>query len=362
MSNDAKKEWEAYRERELAGLTPILAELGHALDDVQLHTTGERYLLSGKKLVLTGTRLRDNAKVIIKASSHELGAQEIAAEHATRHLLDTLPFAYGTLLSPKELLYTSRGGYTISVTAYLEQSQNFLARPLTEQFTLALRALEAQEGVHATTYGHAKIIQSAFGLWGAQEYMQSFADLEHTIALSDPSNTALQETLTRARTFFEMNRETIEQYCGFLTHTDFVPHNLRVQGGDIYLLDHPSLKFGNKHESWARLTNFMMLYNPMLEQALLQYVQGNRSPEEYLSLQLMRVYKLVFLLAFHTGNLAKTTDDLQRLTKERVAFWTQALKAVLEDKPLDEKIIRNYQHERDTLRSPEEKERQRELH
>ncbi len=259
-------------------------------------------------------------------------------------------------------MYTSVDGYTISVTAYLEQSQNFLARPLKEQFALALRALEAQEGVHATTYGHAKIIQNAFGMWSAEEYLQSFLDLERKIRESDPSNGTLQQTLRRAQAFFEENRETIEQYCGFLTHTDFVPHNLRVQGGDIYLLDHPSLKFGNKHESWARLCNFMMLYNPPLEQALLQYVRDNRSPEEYLSLRLMRVYKLVFLLSFHTGNLAKTIGDLHTLTEERVAFWTQALEAVVADKPLGGTVIQNYQHKRDHLRSPEEKKRQQELH
>ena len=362
MSTDAKQEWEQYRAQELAGLTPLLTNTGHALDEVQLHTSGERYLQSGKKLVLTGTRRSDNAKVIIKASSHEVGAQEIAVEHATRHLLDTLPFAYGTLLSPKELLYTTAGGYTISVTQYLEQNQNFLTRSLTEQFTLALRALEAQEGVHATTYGHAKIIQSAFGQWGAQEYIRSFLDLHAKITEADPTNASLIATLSTAQSFFTTYKETTEQYCGFLTHTDFVPHNLRVVSGDIYLLDHPSLKFGNKHESWARLCNFMMLYNPELEQALLQYVRDNRAQEEYLSLRLMRVYKLVFLLAFHAGNLAKTTGDLHRLTQERVTFWTEALKAVVADKPLDKTSIENYQRTRDNLRSPEEKQRQQKLH
>ena len=255
MSNDAKQEWEQYREKELAGLTPLLAQTGHTLDEVQLHTSGERYLQSGKKLVLTGKRMSDAAKVIIKASSHESGAAEIAAEHATRHLLDTLPFAYGTLLSPKELLYTSTQGYTISITEYLEQNQNFLARPLTEQFTLVLRALEAQEGVHATTYGHSKIIQSAFGQWGAKEYIRSFLDLQHKSIDANPTDSALISTLNAAKSFFTTHAETIEQYCGFLTHTDLVPHNLRVVGSDIYLLDHPSLKFGNKYESWARLCN-----------------------------------------------------------------------------------------------------------
>jgi hypothetical protein len=45
-----------------------------------------------------------------------------------------------------------------------------------------------------------------------------------------------------------------------------------------------------------------------------------------------------------------------------VAFWTEALLAVLADKPLDEAIVKEYQGSRDRLRSPEEKKRQQKLH
>jgi hypothetical protein len=106
----------------------------------------------------------------------------------------------------------------------------------------------------------------------------------------------------------------------------------------------------------------MMLYNPALEQALLQYVRDNRSEEEYLSLRLMRVYKLGFLLSFYAGQLGKASSDVEALAKERIAFWTKALVAVIEDEPLAPRVISDYQTTRDVLRSTEEKERQRELH
>jgi hypothetical protein len=160
----------------------------------------------------------------------------------------------------------------------------------------------------------------------------------------------------------KQNQNTLEQYCGFLTHADFVPHNVRVVNDTLYLIDQTSLHFGNKYESWARLLNFMLLYNRPLEQALLHYVRDNRTPEEYLSLRLMRIYKVTFLLCFYSENLEKTSDNLHELTLARIAFWLKALNSLIEDVPLSDEGIAAYKALRDRLRSPEEKQRQRELH
>lgn len=369
METEHKTNWEQYREAELAHAERVAAGLGFILDERQVHIGGERYLMTqkrdvgggGLKLVLLGKRTGDGKCVVIKFSTDPDGMSEIESEHTARHLITNLDFAYHAFAAPEELLYKKDTEHAISVSAYIEQESVFLSRTKEEQFTLALRSFKTQEGVHATTYAHAKKIQGALGMIHAEDYLSSFADFTKEALLADKDAT-LAETLDKASQFLRKNKTTIEQYCDFLTHSDFVPHNLRIVDSQIYLLDYASIHFGNKHESWARFLNFMMLYNPELEQALLQYVKDNRSEEEYLSLRLMRTYKLGFLLSFYAGQLDKASGNLRLLAKERITFWTKALEATLEDRPLNEEALQTYKQSRDTLRSEEERERQRELH
>ena len=89
-------------------------------------------------------------------------------------MLKKINFAYRNFFIPEELLFTKKDGYTIDVTAYIEQERPFIMHELEEQFFLALRAFETQEGVHATTYSHAATIREAFGTMGAREYIQTF--------------------------------------------------------------------------------------------------------------------------------------------------------------------------------------------
>lgn len=368
--HNAQREWEHYRERELSAAARLLEKLGFELKDEQPHIGGERFLMTGErdvggggyKLVLLGTRIKDHKKVVIKISSDKEGIREIAAERRAREILRILKFAYQTLHAPGEILYITGGTHIVSVTAHIAQKQTFLSRPLEEQFSLALQACKAQESVHATTYSHTKVIRTVFGIWGVQEYLDSF-ELFLTAAIrSDPQNHALAQSAAKARGFLAEHRDTIEQYCGFLTHADFVPHNLRVYQDNVYLLDSASLHFGNKYESWARFLNFMLLYNRPLEEALLKYVHDNRTPEEELSLRLMRVYKLGKLLEYHTSALSKTSGNLNKLSRKRVEFWREVLESLLDNQPLSEEGISRYQSERDSLRSEEEKKRQEALH
>lgn len=361
MPHNEQEQWAAYRAEELQRITPLLSRLGFALAPEQVHVSGERYLMSGKKLVLVGTRIADGKEVIIKVSSTDTGKRELAHEHRRRNVLPTLPFAYQKFYLPEELLYLERDGFVISVTEYVAQEKNFLEHSLQEQFTLALSAFKMQEALHATARGHTRALSAAFGSMGAEDYITSFHTFVEEITAADPGNTALRDTLTRAEEFLRTHAETIEQYCGFLTHTDFVPHNLRVQNGTIYLLDHTSLQFGNKYESWARFLNYLVLYNRDLERAFVEYIQKNRSSEEYLALRLMRVYKLGFLIKFHAENLAKTTADLHALARLRVTFWTNVLHALLSNGDVPQNLVDEYAHGRDHLRSEEEKTRQREL-
>ena len=172
----------------------------------------------------------------------------------------------------------------------------------------------------------------------------------------------LKDVLGRAHEFIINNLETIDIYSNFLTHWDFVPHNFRVRNHEIYLLDHAALRFGNKYESWARFINFMTLYNEKLEQALLDYVKDNRGKSEYLALRLMRVFRLVEIIWYYASTLANAVGDLHTLNQQRIIFWTKVLESVLADQPVSRNIVEEYKRIRDSLRSPEEKERQKKLH
>src|SRR3989339_2007414 len=105
----------------------------------------------------------------------------------------------------------------------------------------------------------------------------------------------------------------------------------------------------------------MTLYNEKLEQALLSYVKNNRDQSEYLSLRLMRVFRLVEIIWYYTNTLVKAVGDLHTLNQKRIIFWTKVLESVLADQPVSRNIVEEYKRIRDNLRSPEEKERQKKL-
>jgi len=356
MTNDYKKEWEEYVASELALLTPVLGALGYSLDAGQPHTAGERYLqqavttTSGRKLILLGTHT-NGTRVVIKTTENAAGIRELEHERACRALLKEIRFAYQVFHAPEELFFGKRNGRFISIQKFIEQDIPFTERPLEEQFTLALSAFKAQESAHATTYEHMRRTARLFGIMQAADYLRTF----NGFTASGPAIEA-----TRAR--LEAGSERIEQYCGFLTHTDFVPHNFRVVGKNIYLLDAASLRFGNKYEGWARFLNFMELYNPPLTKALVQYVKDNRAAEELESLQLMRLYRLGELLTYYTNWLPKVSGNLQELTEARLTFWTHVLEAQLNGKEVSAEALATYKENRDTLRSEDEKKRQIGLH
>lgn len=365
----AQQTWETYRARELERVKTWLEKLGFVLEEEQPHIGGERFLMTGArdvggggyKLVLLGRRVSDQARVIIKISSDKEGIREIKTERRAREILRTITFAYEKLHAPAELLYITGGTHTLSVTGHLPQDQTFLSRPLKEQLLLALQALKAQESVHATTSSHMKVIRKAFGVSSAPDYLESFTAFRIQ-ATKDVPDPALAASFARAARVLETERDTIDQYCDFLTHADFVPHNLRVHEGNVYLLDAASLHFGNKYESWARFLNFMVLYNRDLERALLQYLRDNRTPEELASVRLMRIYKLGTLLAYYARTLSQTSGELHTLNQKRIDLWRTVLDHLLDNREVPQEVITHYQEERDTLRSAEEKKRQEALH
>jgi len=368
MDKDYEKEWAEYRASERAAAESILSRLGYTLEDTQPHTEGERYLMqavttaSGRKLILIGRRLEDDARVIIKVSTDPGGIREIEHERASRLMLERMGFSYASFLAPTELEFVRTRGMLISITEFIPQEQPFLDRTLEDQFTLALESFKAQESAHATTYGHYRRIRHAFDSRTAKTYRETTESFMGAIRTERPLDTSLGELLVRAQELLREHQDTLDQYGGFLTHTDFVPHNFRVVDGSLYLLDHSSLCFGNKYEGWARFINFMTLYHPALATALVSYVALNRASEESRALRLMRTYRLAELILYYARAVARSTGDLKILNEARIAFWTQALKALLDDVPLSEEVRAAYISTRDSLRSTEEKRRQQGLH
>ncbi len=368
MSENTQFLWEQYCEQELTAVTPLLASLGFALESKQPHIGGERFLMravttkSGKKLILFARRASDNKRVVIKITRGKNGKKELLHERKCRAALQNITFAYQIFLSPKEILFINKDGYTISIQEYIEQKRPFLERSLEEQFSIALKTFKAQEGAHATTYGHLRSIAKTFGKINSSQYLESYQYFQKKITQHTFTNEHTRALLQRGREVLVNQKEIIEQYCNFLTHTDFVPHNFRVVDGNIYLLDHSSIRFGNKYEGWARFLNFMTLYNPPLEKTLVQYIKDNRTSEESFALKLMRIYRLGELIWYHTEKLDKIAGDLRTLTEKRVIFWSNVLEAILNDTLVSQEIIDKYKRERDALRSPDEIERQKGLH
>jgi len=367
--NSSQQKWEKYCKEELALISPLLKELGFSIDKEQVHISGERFLMTGsrdvggggRKLVLLGHRLDDNRRVVIKASSDEEGKNEIEREHNVREIIKRIDFAYRTFFMPEEILFYKKNNVIISITDYIEQDRAFLSRSIQEQFFLALRAFETQEDVHATTRSHAEAIKSVLNIVDAKYYLNSFTSFREIVAQNDIGNTEIIKLMDKAKDFLEQNRTIIDRYSGFLTHSDFVPNNLRVSGNDMYLLDYASIHFGNKYESWARFLNFMTHHNRTLELALTDYVKSNRDEDEYFSLRLMRVYKIGFLLQFYANSLKKTSGNLEKLTLLRLAYWKNVMDSLLEDKPIPEKDIKIFMDEENLLRTENEKKRQAEL-
>jgi len=364
VSKMSKNNWK----EKIKPLIPIFSELGFILEDDQPHMKGERPFMqavttkSGQKFILLAHRKSDGEKVVIKATRDSAGAEEIKHERVCREAIQDIVFAYKIFFTPEEILFTKKGGYTISVQKYVDQKSTFLDRPLEEQFSLALKSFKSQESTHATTYRHRKSIIKTFGKVDADWYLESYKSFQKNIKEKLPEDKKVQELLERGGISLKENYEIIKQYSNFLTHTDFVPHNFRIIENDVYLLDASSLRFGNKYEGWARFLNFMTLYNRPLEDALLFYVKNNRTEEEYTSLKLMRIFRLGEIIWFYTNLLSKTSEDLKKLTTLRVGFWSDVLEATLENKQVSEEIVEEYKKTRDQLRSEDEKERQVGLH
>lgn len=336
------------------------------LDEHQPHTLGERFLMQavtttgGKKVILLGQKKNSDERFVIKIADDAAGKKEISDERDARSLLQSIEFNYESFHAPEEIAHFEYRGYLINVQRHIDQSSAFLERSTEEQFTYALAAFKAQERTRATTHRHFKKISRVFGARTWVEYKKFINYFD--ITFSDSPIDIGTACIKKAKHSLEAGSQRIEQYGGFLTHTDFVPHNFRINNGKMYLLDFSSLCFGNKHESWARFLNFMTLYNRELERLLIEYVENNRSVEERESLQLMRIYRLCEITSYYIQKVPQSDGALKELNTARVKFWHDVLAAELGNMRVSDEVVKNYISVRDSLRTEEEKKRQTGLH
>ena len=349
---------------ELSTISALLDSLGFSLDKVQPYISGERYLMAGGKLVLAGRHNESGTKVIIKTSRQPDGKREIESEKRSRDLMRSLSFADKKILLPEELYYGKEDAYVFLIMRFIQQEKVFVGHTIEEQFFIALSAFEAQESFHATTYEHLRTVKEIFPVLSSVEYLKDFNRLKESISQKYPDE-SLITTLQTAEKFLKENVITIDRYANYLTHTDFVPHNFRLIEHTLYMLDcvpnYATIHFGNKYEGWARFLNYMLIHSPELERLLCKYVHDNRGEDEYLSLRLMRAYKIAFLLDYYARSLEKTIGDLHKLTLARLEYWREALTAILKNRPVAKEVTEKYIATRNALRSEEEKKRQREF-
>lgn len=361
MNTPITHTWQDYCTEELGRVTPLLHDEGFLLETEQPHLLGERSLLSGPKLVLYGARIEDSLRVVIKITRDSKEARKLEEEHEILGTVQTLPFAYRACKAPEVLLFGKKDAYTFLILRYIEQELPFLSRPLEDQFFFALKGLEMQEAHHVTTHEHLKALKGRVEVVTPQEYLSALERIEaRSKAL--PTHAKRAKLFSQARELLAAHLPLLARYGNFLTHWDFVPHNIRIYRNELYLLDHTSLRLGNKYEGWARFLNFMTLHNPELEGCLVRYIRDNRFPDESVTLRVLRIYRASELVWFYLEKLGHTEGDLHTLTEARVTFWSEVLLALCEDRPLENNIRTHYQNTRDRLRDTDEKKRQETLH
>lgn len=335
----------------LPEIEALLAPLSITLEPEQPHIGGEREIRSRERLVLIARK--GEKRVVVKVALSPAATRDITFEKESRDAFASLPFAENGLLLADEVYSGVLGGHFVLITEFIEEDSPFITRPLSEQFFIALNAFEAQEAFHATTFEHDRKIKKVFPVFSVDTYLSNFREFidnakEHKDVVS---------VLEEAYVLLTRSRVLLSRYSGYLTHDDFVPHNIRLKGRALYVLDLSAFRFGNKYDAWGRFINYMALHNPPLARLALTYLKENR-PEEYPVLEVMRAYKLGQLINYYVTLLPKTEGNFKALTELRTQFWTNMLRDVLSGRETSIEAVDAFREKRNSLRSEEEKLRQ----
>lgn len=347
-------------QKEINSLSKLVSTIGFELEAEQPHIDGERFLASPEKYVLVGKRKKDGLKAIIKASSFALAKKEIKTEKRVRDIISSFAPFKKAILIPKEVFFGKKKQYQIFVTEYIPQEKVFISLPFKKQFETIVETFNKREVLNGKTFKAVQSMYKDFPFLKTEGYLDNFKKFQNSV-LEKYRTPGIEEAMGEAYKYIRANAATIDQQCEHLVHSDFAPHNFRVNGDQLYTLDCSAFLFGHKYEELARLLNYMVIHNPLLEKKIKNHILKTGGANEYLNLRLMRIYKIQFLLKFYTQALSKTTEDLLALTTHRVEFWEEVLRCVMQDRDLDSKILQVYLNNRDNLRSEEEKKRQREF-
>lgn len=352
--------WKNNIEEELKKVDSILTQLGFSLDQEQPHISGERFLMTREKLVLMGKIVSNDKKIIIKISNKPSGKEEIRTEKNVHDALVNLAFANDRMLLPEVLFFGEKDGYLIMTSGYIDQEKVFASFPIERQFFMSLLMFEEQEAFHATTFEHRDGIKNIFKIQTTKDYLKDFSEFKKTI-LNYIGDSNWATSIKETEDLLIKSEKLLDKYSNYLTHTDFVPGNARINGRDLFMLDLSSMYFGNKYEGWARFMNWATIHSPELENLLNKYIIKNRGEEEHTVLRLMRLYKIGYLIDYYIKTLSKVSGDLEILNKKRIEFWLNILETVLKNSQVPYEFIDNYRKERNSLRSKEEMERQKEF-
>lgn len=348
------------RQKELQPIERLLGQLGFALERHQPHISGERFLMSPNKMVLVGKRVDDKLRVIIKVSRIARGRLEIKQEKRVRDALTAISVPHPGMFFPQEIYYGKRGAYVLLITEYIRQNRVFIAYALDKQFKFVRQSLQTRESIRVASLGQSGRGRKVLPVLRTKDYLEGYKAFQAS-ALRNYQTRGIEEAMQAGLDFLAKHKAVMNKFSKYLVHSDFVPHNFRIRDNKVYILDAAAFHFGNKYEELARLLNYLVVHNPALEQKLLAYVSQELSKSDYLDLKLMRVYKLGFLLQYHTQALAKTSGDLLALTIHRIEFWEEVLRSVLHDKSIDTNIVQVFIENRDNLRSTDEIARQKEF-
>jgi len=359
-SSNKQETWNEKVALKLEHVSNILKLAGFELDKEQPHIGGERYLMTRDKLVLVGVRIEDNLKIIIKVSDNKKGQEEISQEKKVRDALASFSFSKDSVIFPAEIYFGQEKDFLIWITKYINQEKVFASYSIEEQFFMILRVFEEQESFHATTFEHLQNIGTILPILKGENYIEEIGKFKKRI-FDLKNHIELKNSISEALELLRNHKRLINMYCNYLTHTDLAPSNFRIQKKEIYTIDLSSILFGNKYDGWARFLNWTIIYSPILEKTIIEYVKTNRGQEEYLVLRLMRIYKATFLIDYYIKSLSKTSGNLHLLTKKRIGLWTLILESLLNDKPIPPQIVYQHISNCDKLRSPEEKKRQKEF-
>ncbi len=328
MKQFNQETWEAYLEKELGVLVPLLASEGVTLDE-DPYLPGAYAVPEAPILTLLGTHTESGKRVVVQVTSDPGTAKELTRDTERRECVERHGCLPLTIRLPEEVAFGRRDMHTFMVTEYLYEDRSFSELSLEDAFFFALRILEAQEQTPPMPYRAMRAANKLFDTYTAERYVNTLQRYRREVSKLLSEHQQTQEMLALAGATLLRERERIDRYTGTLLYRKASPETVRISDGEMYLLDHALFHFGNRYESWAHFINYCALHRPEVEAALVDYVHANRGPEVAEVLRIMRLFTLVEVI--HEDARARERVEANKVAdiEVRIDFWTAVLQTQL---------------------------------